>query len=126
MLDEVYYQLNKGDEFVVAWANESLSPTFVHDAYRRIVKKGIKYRKLIKQGDTNIYGPLSWYRYVQPRYFLNAAAFFYNDKSVYLAENSKKVIVIRDRTITRANKNFFDLFWSLGATPKISTAPDRY
>ncbi len=126
LLDELYYRLEKGDEFLIAWADEALSPPAVHDAYRRIVKKGIRYKKLIKHGSTCIYGPLSWYRYIPPHYYQNAPAVFFKDKSAYLTEDFKKIIVIRDKALAKANKNFFNIIWSSATTPKETKIHETY
>lgn len=126
LLDEIYYQLEKSDEFLIAWADESLSPPAVHDAFRRIVKKGIKFRKLIQQGSTCIYGPLSWYRYVPSHYYQNATAVFLKDKSAYVTEDLKKVIILRDKALAKANKNLFEIIWSSASAPKETSVNETY
>lgn len=126
LLDEVYYQLQKGDEFLVSMADESISPQEVHDAFARIVKKGIKYKKLIKEGNHHIRGPLNWYRQVKSHYYQNAAAVFFMDKSAYLTEDFQKVIIVHDRAVTQANKNLFDLVWSQAKIPERSTSNEKY
>jgi transcriptional regulator with XRE-family HTH domain len=126
LLDEVYYQLCEGDEFLVAWADETLSPPAVHSAYRRIIKKGITYRKFIQHGNTFICGPLSWYRYIPRRYYQNATAVFYQDKSAYLTEDFRKVIILKDAALTRANKKFFEMIWSTSSQPSRTTTKETY
>lgn len=126
LLDEIYYKLSKGDEFFVGMVDESLSSQEVHDAYKRIVKKGIKFKKLIKQGNDYICGPLEWYRQIEPQYYQNAASIFFMDKSAYLTENFEKVLILRDKATTQANKNFFNLIWNHATSPKKTTAQDKY
>lgn len=126
LLDEIYHELKSGDEFLVAWANEKLAIPAVHDSYRRILKKGIRYRKLIKQDSTFIYGPLLWYRYVPSNYHEDSAAIFFNDKSAYATNNTSKVVIIRDERLSIANKKFFELVWRSSSAPTTSTITDRY
>jgi len=126
LLDEVYYQLEKGDEFLIAWADETISPPAVHAAMKRIVQKGIKYRKFIQQGNTFICGPLSWYRYIPQNYYQNATAVFFQDKSAYLTEDFKTVVVLRDAALAKANKNFFEIIWSSSTSPAETTSNEKY
>ncbi|MFA4994257.1 MAG: helix-turn-helix transcriptional regulator [Bdellovibrionales bacterium] len=126
LLDEIYYQLQKGEEFFVCMADESLSPQEVHEAFKRIVRKGIKYKKLIKEGNNHIRGPLDWYRQIPSRYYQNAASVFFDDICAYLTEDFQKVIVVHDKAIAQANKNFFDLVWSQAKSPKGSNTNEKY
>ncbi len=126
LLDEIYYQLEEGEEFLIAWADETLSPPPVHDAFRRIVKKGIKYRKLIQEGNTYVSGPLSCYRYTPSRYYQNATAVFFKDKSAYLTKDFKKIIIVRDDAMAQANRNFFEMIWNSAATPTETTSNEKY
>jgi len=126
LLDEVYYKLGKGEEFLVAWADERRSPKAVHEAFRRIVRKDIVYRKLVKQDNTYICGPLSWYRWVPEEYYQNAVALFYNDMSAYLTEDWKKIIIIEDGALAKANKKLFNWVWSNAKVPNKTTAREKY
>jgi hypothetical protein len=126
LLDEIYYELNKGEEFLVGMADESLSSQEVHAAHSRLVKKGIKFRKLIKEGNTSVHGPLEWYRHIDSIYYQNAASVFYKDKSAYLTENFEKIVIVKDNAIAQANKNFFELAWSHSQLVKQTTADERY
>lgn len=126
LLDEVYYKLKPDEEFLVSMVDESLSRDEAHQAYIRIVRKGIKFRKLIKEGNTHIRGPLSWYRQIERRYYHNAAAIFFQDMCAYLTEDFQKVIIVRDPAIAQANKNFFEIIWSHGTTPERTDANEKY
>lgn len=126
LLDEIFYLLDKDEEFLVAWADETLSPDAVHGAYQRIVNKGILYRKLIRQGNRHICGPLDWYHYVDPNYYQNATAVFFRDKSAYLTEDWKKVVILKDRSLAEANKNFFNMIWNSTIAPGESTSNVKY
>lgn len=125
LLDEVYENLNPEDEFLILWADETLSPPVVHEAYKRIVRKGIRYRKFVNEGSKNIYGPLSWYRYIPQQYYQNASAVFYQDKSAYLTHDWRKVIILKDQALSEANKKVFNWIWSLaeGPTETVAKAP---
>jgi len=126
LLDEIYYELQEGDEILVGMVDETLSPPEVHEAYRRLIKKGITYKKLIQEGNTHICGPLSWYRQMPSEYYQNSATIFFKDRSAYVTEDFKKIVVLKDKALARANKNFFRFIWAASKEPTKTTADETY
>lgn len=92
------------------------------DAYvaRMSEVKGLSFRILSKQGDTNVSSSYAEYRWVPEEQFSAAPFYVYGDKlAMILFQKDVSVYVIKNRGIADAQRNQFNIAWKSAEIPLI-------
>lgn len=133
LLDDVIATLRNEEnaEALFACVNDRLSPPTVVENYRRLRNENIKMRSLVKEGDTYLMGNLDEYRYLPEEFYHNNATVLYGNKFATMILDSKTgedagAVILHNIHIAEAQKNLFNLIWSLSKQPKKTTATVRY
>jgi hypothetical protein len=63
---------------------------------------------------------------VEREFFQNATAVFFKDTSAYLTEDWSRVVMIKDGSLAKANKNFFEKVWASSTPANTTTSEVRY
>ncbi|MDD3183478.1 MAG: helix-turn-helix transcriptional regulator [Alphaproteobacteria bacterium] len=133
VLDDVVATLRNAQkpEALFACVDDQVSPPVVIENYRRLRKTGIKMRSLVREGDTYLMGNLEEYRYLPEAFFHNSTTVIYGDKvaTMILDPETKKdenAIIIRNPHVAAAQRNLFNLIWSVSKQPKVTKADIRY
>lgn len=133
VLDDIIVTLRntKNPEALFACVDDRMSPTVVIENYRRLRKTGVKMRSLVREGDTYLMGNLDEYRYLPEAFFHNSATVIYGDKVATMILNPETntdegAIIMRNPHAAAAQRNLFNLIWSVSKQPKITKADIRY
>lgn len=121
ILDDAFRDLSKTDgEFLKSGANEKRSNTVVIDKLNFMRESGIKFRSLLKKGDTFMRGPIEEYRWLDDSLYVESdVKFIYSNKVGYLMSwfETYRVILIEDEKIAEENKRIFNYIWNLSEKP---------
>jgi len=117
MLDDIYYELrDTGGEVLTYGLMEPSSTTIISvdtlkEHMARLAQHNIKERVLVKDGDTNFYGPLETYHWIDDAYFSPDPICVYGTKIALVIWNPQKVIVIDDDRIAESVRLLFNFVW---------------
>ncbi len=126
LLDDVFYTLKSGEELLLIYSDDKLSPPEVNDSYRRIRKAGIKMRQLVEEDNNYLMGSLEEYRYIPKKYYSNEGMVVYGNKIASFLKEHQKVILIEDKDLSLAIKHLFELIWSITKKPRESIADEKF
>lgn len=122
---------NTERELLVMYARETISKPEVLETYRRIIKAGIRVRKLMCEDDTHIMGNIRHYRWVPKDKFKNDLIMIAGDHVMLAVKDSTTSgVVIHDGSLAGTLRMTFELLWEalphLCNQPTESTADVRY
>jgi transcriptional regulator with XRE-family HTH domain len=133
LLDDIY-STTKGKKDEVLFLNAD--PTLVDDeeirALVRTRKNGVKWRFLIREGNTHMHYPLDEYRWIPEKFFKRNIQLVYGTKvamgfHVDSARNrTTKIIVIDSAPLAASIRNMFEFLWENCRKPGFTTAPKVY
>lgn len=128
LLEDAYEHLKgrKGPELLIMYADDKVSPPSVNDFYRKMRKADIKMRQMIQEGNTYIIGPLSEYRYIPKKLFINRVTLVYGDRIATETTNFNKVLVRVDPINAAIQKNTFNILWNVLKQPEKTTAHETF
>lgn len=136
ILDDVYHTLSNDNngELLYFFADNSKSPESVIDAELRLRKQGIKMRSLVSEQDRYFIYPLNEYRQVPSMFFKNQVQLVYGDKFANFYSSGKtkdgkpqyRAVILRDEETASAERNKFNLIWSMCNQPKETIAETTY
>ena len=118
LLDDVYYELrDTGGICLISSATETFGERYmgrkkIDEHKARLAKCGVTERLLIKEGDTNIIGPLESYRWVPEKYFSLDIYFIYGNKlAIVVREQPVIIIIINDARMAESVGKLFNFVW---------------
>lgn len=126
LLDDVYSKTQKGDEVLYFCVNNGLTPQESLDRQINIRAKGVKFRFLVKEGDTFLRFPLEEYRYLQGEYFSNSPILVYGEYVAFAPKTVDYNVVVWLPSLTDTLRGIFNALWQAGAKPTKSTAETQY
>jgi len=127
LLDDVFYELEAGEELLIACSDERVNSPIINDTYRRIRHKGILMRHLIEQGNSFMLGTESEYKCLPTKFFTNSIIVIYGDKVGNVSKDSDKVVIVKDSGLSESIRNLFNFAWLNGLKPsESSTAQDKF
>lgn len=127
LLDDIFYTL-KGRYGEVLWSfiDEKVSTQEIIDRELMLRRSGNTVRALVRYGDTHLTYPLDEYRYLPKGYFLNNPCVVYGNKFAMVLNNEQKVLIIHDAAVADLKRKEFEIIWSIGLKPEITTAERKY
>lgn len=126
LIEDVYENINTGDEVLIDGAIESITPDFVLEKVQWLRDQGIKMRHLIKEGDRNLRAPLKEYRWIPKQFFTNQPIFIYGENSAIFSNTEENIIIFRDKNLTNYFCNIFNERWTMYKQPDYSTAKNKF
>jgi transcriptional regulator with XRE-family HTH domain len=126
LLDDVYATVRDCGGFVrVAGTDEGL---FTQDVQKdvleahiaRLANCGVSERLLIKEGDTNLVGPVETYRWMPEKYFSPYPFYIYGSKVALVSwEMPQKAVVVNDERFADSARKLFDFVWDRTELPNV-------
>ncbi len=113
VLDDIYLTLldAKNPELLIEYSDDRKSLPEVIGRYRKIRNAGIKMRQMVEEGNTYLIGPVSEYRWIPKKYFLNYLKLIYADK--VLLDMGTSGILIKNSELAESQRKDFELKWTL-------------
>lgn len=127
LLEDAYFTLleAKHKEMLIFGGNNKVSPPSVIAGFRRLRQAGVRIREMVEEGDDYLMGPETDYRWIPSAYYKNYVTVVYAHK--VLNDFGSHGILFTNRQWAEAERNKFDLLWSLSPELTIrSTADVRY
>lgn len=126
LLQDIHNTLEPGDELLVACTDDSTLTPATSNAYRKILDKGIKMRRIIEEGNSYILGQITNYKYLQKENFHDCPILIYKNKFAYGMSDAGKALIIEDDALSRTLRNLFNLLWINSNQPDESTANESF
>lgn len=113
VLDDIYLTLldAKNPELLIEYSDDRKSLPEVIGRYRKIRNAGIKMRQMVEEGNTYLIGPVSEYRWIPKKYFLNYLKLIYADK--VLLDMGTSGTLIKNSELAESQRKDFELKWTL-------------
>lgn len=127
LLEDAYFTLleAKRKEMLIFGGNNRVSPPPVIAGFRRLRQSGVRIREMVQEGDDYLMGPETDYRWIPSTYYKNYVTVVYAHK--VLNDFGSHGILFTNREWAEAERNKFDLLWSLSPELTIRSAADvRY
>jgi len=126
LLDDIYYELrDTGGEVLISGVDETVCIANIGRErlefhISRLAKSNIVERMLIKEGDTNLVGPIESYHWMPKKYFSLDSFFIYGSKLALITnEKRPKAIIISDARMADSVRKLFDFVWDHTKPPKL-------
>ena len=124
LLDDIFYTMkDTGGEVLWSFVDETTSPQPVIDREKMIRDNGIRYRSLIRFGDTDFQHDSAEYRWLPEGQFLANLTAVYGDKFATVVNKPhsnevEKIIIINNHSIAEMKRKEFDIIWDFSDKPK--------
>jgi len=127
-VDDVYATLREAREreCLFVCADDRESPPAVNDRYRKLRNAGIRFRQLVREGNSYLMGPPSEYRWVPKERFRNNVTLIYADKVAVTAGERSRAVIFKDAELAASWRNLVELLWQHLEQPERSTADERF
>ncbi len=133
LVEEIYHAMSeRGGEIRFMNGDGSRMNEVEWASLIKLRKAGLRFRILVREGDTDLQLPLSEYRWVPSTYFHYNVVAIYSDRvaiSVYGKNTQKdmyKVVVIRSAALSISMKGAFDFMWDNCRQPSMTTSNKQY
>jgi len=133
LLDDIYHTTkDKIEEVLFIYGDCSTVSEEELQGELRIRKKGVKWRILAEEGNTNLYYPVEDWRWFPKKFFKRNIQLIYGSKIAMGIRLDKsrnlttKMIVIDSAPLAEATKNLFNFVWESCRKPPFSTAKKIY
>lgn len=113
-------------ELLIMFADDSVSPASVNEKYKKMRRDGIKMRQLIEEGNSYVMGPLSEYRYIPKKFFINRVTLIYGDRIANESTDVCQGVIRVDPVNAKIQRNMFDILWTILEQPEETTANERF
>ncbi len=133
LVDEIYYAMSaKGGEVLFVNGDDSKMSDAEWDAFIRLRKAGIRFRVLVKEGNTNLHLPLDEYRWVPSKFYrYNVLGIFQNKVAISVyGKNTdvdmQKALIIGSDALAECMRGLFEFMWENCRKPTLTTAPQVF
>ncbi|MEC9245486.1 MAG: hypothetical protein VYB05_11995 [Pseudomonadota bacterium] len=127
LLEDAYFTLleAKNKEMLIFGGNNKVSPPSVIAGFRRLRQAGVRIREMVEEGDDYLMGPEADYRWIPSAFYKNYVTVVYAHK--VLNDFGTHGLLFTNTEWADAERNKFDLLWSLSPELTIRSAADvRY
>lgn len=121
LLEDAYHYLKetKG-EILIFGGDERQNRDGVLDIMSKMRTQGIKVRVLVAESNNFLLGPLTEYRKMPDKYFVNSPVLVYGDKlGIFLTDQRIDIAqIIMDPSLAEAQRRLFNFVWDNSKPPK--------
>ena len=117
LLDDIFFEVrDTGGDVITYGLTEKRSRTpnseeKLRNHIQRMNEAGIKERVLVKNGDTNFFGPLETYHWIDDAYFSSDPICVYGNKVALVVWEPQKIIIIDDARIATSVRLLLNYIW---------------
>lgn len=128
LLDDVSEHLHgmQNPELLIMNSDDRLSSPTVNNRYRELRARGVRMRQLIQDGNSYIIGPLSEYRCIPQKLFINRVTLIYGDCIANETSDTCRGVIKIDPVAADIQKNLFEILWSTLPQPKETIADEIF
>jgi len=127
LLDDVYEVLKdeRRKEVIVLNGDESRSSPEVLQRWKKIRGLGVKMRRVVREGDTHLLGPLEEYRYMPEKFFDNNVIIVYANNVAICTQKNTMAMAFEDAPLAKNFRHQADFYFETLQTPTVSIAHEK-